>query len=138
MEADGVNSNTALAFSGIVAYKKIVVSSGSGADVATLNIQLDPDQESVIVVNGHSLSGIVTIGIRRPSSPKNSGDYKMAAGSPLRGMVTGLSSVDIDFFSPRAFRFALLSIDVLRNQDRSNTLALSKISIVPHRAPQPP
>jgi hypothetical protein len=102
---------------------------------ATLNIEVDPDVESVIEVQGRTLAGTVVVGIRRHDEARGFLDNQPAVGSVWRWKVRGVSSVDVDFHSVGAFRFDLVSIKAYPAEHSGEALPLSQVSRLPRSAP---
>jgi hypothetical protein len=100
-----------------------------------LNIEVDPDVECVVEVQGRTLAGEVTVGLRRPDEARGFVDNQPAVGTIWRWKVRGLSSVDVDFHSPGAFRFDLDSIKSRPAEQADEDLPLSRVSTPPRSAP---
>ena len=133
--ADSAISSTLAHSSEITAYCNVVISNGAADSAATLNVEVDPDVEYVIEVQGRALAGTVTIGLRRPDEARGFVDNQPAVGTVWRWKVRGLSSVDVDFHSPGAFRFELVSIKARPAEQIGEVLPLSQVSRTPRNAP---
>lgn len=132
---DSTRSSALAHFSEITAYEHAVISGVADGAAATLNIEVDPDVESVIEVQGRTLAGTVTVGIRRHGEARGFVDDQPATGTVRRWKVRGVSSVDVDFRSPGTFRFDLVSIKARPAGRADEDLPLSRVSRVPRSAP---
>ena len=119
----------------ITTYCNAVISNGGTDSAATLNIEVDPDVESVIEVQGRTLAGTVVVGIRRHDEARGFLDNQPAVGSVWRWKVRGVSSVDVNFHSVGAFRFDLVSIKAYPAEHSGEALPLSQVSRLPRSAP---
>jgi hypothetical protein len=123
-----INSSTLPHSSEITVYEHVVISGGAVGSTSTLNIDVDPDVECVVEVQGRTLAGTVTVGIRRHGEARGFVDNQPAVGSVWRWKVSGLSSVDVEFHSPGAFRFELNSIKARPAEQAGDDLPLSRVS----------